>query len=249
MGKMPMRTLHMLMLSIAVSATALSTAPAMADTPLPDGPHVVANGSGKVVAAPDMAEISVSVNVNDPASTRAKARVDDAVNRFLAELDRQGVAAADIEASDLALNEDVDTNDDGRRVSNGYNARRAVAFKLRDLSKFNALLDAALAAGMNRFSNADFTSSRADALRAEARAKAAADATSRARELAAGFNARLGSVYSINSANSDLSSRFRYGQGSLDSVSVTGSAAAPGRYLKPEIEFSESVTAVFTIQP
>ena len=79
-----MRTLHMLMLSIAVSAMALSTAPAMADTPLPDGPHVVANGSGKVVAAPDMAEISVSVNVIDPASTRAKARVDDAVNRFLA---------------------------------------------------------------------------------------------------------------------------------------------------------------------
>ncbi len=239
-----MRTLQALMLSMALWAL-----PAMADTPLPDGPHVVASGSGKVTVAPDMAEISVSVNVNDASSTRAKARVDEAVNRFLADLEQQGVAAADIEASDLMLSEVVDTNDDGRRVSNGYNARRAVSFKLRDLAKFNALLDAALAAGMNRFSDVQFTSGRAETLRAQARAKAAVDATSRARELAAGFNARLGPVYSINSANSDLSSRYRYGRNSLDSVTVTGSAAAPGRYLKPEIEFNESVTAVFTIQP
>lgn len=222
---------------------------ALANTPLPDGPHVVANGRGKVTVVPDMAEIQVAIDVNDGSSRRAKQRVDEAVNRFLAELDKQGVAEVDIEASNLSMQEDVDTNDDGRRVSNGFNAQRSIEFKLRDLGKFNALLDAALEAGMNRFGDARFTSSKEESLRAEARAKAAQAATARARELAAGFSARLGMIYSINSANDDLSSRYRYGRDSLDTVTVSGSRAQPGRYLEPEIEYSESVTAVFSLQP
>ena len=223
--------------------------PAMAGTPLPDGPHVVATGSGKVVVAPDMAEVSVFSAVNDPSSVRAKQKVDAAVNAFLLALQQQGVADADIEASDLSLREDVDTNDDGRRVSNGYDASRSVSFKLRDLERLNAVLDAALESGMNRFGGTSFTSSRADALRAQARAKAARNARERAAEIAAGLDARLGSVYSINSANNDLSERYRYGANGLDRVTVSGSQAQPARYLQAEIEFNESVTAVFNIQP
>lgn len=244
-----MRALTALVLSMTLASMTLWASPVTADTPLPDGPHVVANGSGKVVAAPDMAEITVISAVNNPSAAQAKQRVDAAVNDFLRALHQHGVVEADIEASDLSLREDVDAADDGRRVSNGYDAQRSVTFKLRAIDKLNSVLDAALSAGMNRLGETRFTSSRADSLRAEARARAARNATERARELAAGFNAQLGNIYSINSANNDLSTRHRYGANSLDSVVVTGSAAAPGRYLKPEIEFNESVTAVFTIQP
>lgn len=228
---------------------ALAVMPALAGTPLPEGPHVVASGQGKVVVAPDVAESSVSVETNTTQPAEAKQRVDAAINRFLAALHARGVADADIEASDLRLSEDVDTNEQGRRVSNGFSASRTVEFKLRDIGKLNAVLDDALAAGMNRFGDTRFTSSRADALRAEARAKAARNATDRARELAAGFGAKLGTVYSINSANNDLGARYRYGANDLDSVMVTGSRVEPGRYLKPEIEYNETVTAVFSIQP
>ena len=221
--------------------------PGLAGTPLPDGPHVVATGSGKVVVAPDMAEITVSSEVNDALPARAKQKVDAAVNAFLGALHQQGVVGADIEASDLSLREDIDTNDNGRRVSNGFDATRSVTFKLRDLDRLNAVFDAALEAGMNSFGDTRFTSARANALRAQARANAARNATERASEIAAGFNAQLGTVYSINSANSTLSDR--YGANSLDRVTVSGSRAQPGRYLQPEIEFNESVTAVFYIQP
>lgn len=221
--------------------------PVLAGTPLPEGPHVIATGEGKVVVAPDMAEITVSSAVNDASALRAKQKVDAAVNTFLGVLHQQSVAEADIEASNLSLSEDVDTNEGGRRVSNGFNASRSVTFKLRDLGRLNAVLDAALEAGMNRLGGTHFTSTRAEALRAEARANAARNATENAREIAAGFNARLGTVYSVNSVNSTLSDR--YGVSSLDSVVVSGSSAQPGRYLQPEIEFNESVTAVFNIQP
>lgn len=223
--------------------------PSMAGTPLPDGPHVVATGSGKVMVAPDMAEITVSSEVNDASAARAKQKVDAAVNAFLLALRQQGVTEEDIKASDLSINEDVDTNDDGRRISNGYDASRTVTFKLRDLARLNAVLDAALEAGMNRFRGTRFVSSREDVLRAKARVDAAQDAKERASEIASGFNARLGAIYSINSANSSLSSHYRYDTNSLDSVTVTGSRAHPGRYLQPEIEFNESVTAVFSLLP
>ena len=52
-----------------------------------------------------------------------------------------------------------------------------------------------------------------------------------------------------NSANSDLSQRFRYDANSLGRVTVSGTRTNPGRYLKPEMEFNESVTVVFSIQP
>ncbi|MGY0505647.1 SIMPL domain-containing protein [Luteimonas sp. e5] len=238
------------LIGIFLLAAALSMPGVKAGTPLPDGPHVVASGEGRVTVAPDMAELSVSVDVNAPTAAAAKQAADAAVGRFLAVLGAQGVADADVEASELMLEEDVEVSDAGQRVSNGFGASRRVEVKLRDLSKFNAVLDGALAAGMNRFGTTRFASQRRDALRAEARAKAARNARERAGELAAGFGARLGSVYSIDSLGSGTGSRYR-GQ-TLDRIEVTGSAIdtpEPARYLKPEIEFVESVSAVFSLQP
>ena len=51
-----MRRLHGWVLSFGLLAM-----PVFAGTPLPDGPHVVANGSGKVVVAPDVAQEMVGL--------------------------------------------------------------------------------------------------------------------------------------------------------------------------------------------
>ena len=41
----------------------------------------------------------------------------------------------DITAADIALSEDTDRNDDGKRVSNGFEASRQVTIKLHDLTR------------------------------------------------------------------------------------------------------------------
>lgn len=218
---------------------------ALAGTPLPDAPHVVVSGSGTTEVAPDRAVIRLAHASNAADAARAKQAADESVNRLLDVLGRLQIAPADVTAGHLRVEEDVDYDDDGRRLSNGFVGNREVKIVLRDLARFNQLLDEALAAGMNSIEDIRFESASEDTLRQEARRKAVADATSRARALAEAFSATLGPVYSINSV---ISGRIPgYGAVEQERVQVTGSRINRGRYIQPRIEFTESVSVVFEL--
>lgn len=221
-----------------------------AGTPLPDGPHVVTSGEGKVSVAPDMVRIVLSVSKRDPVAANAKRAVDAAVNGYLEVLKRNRIAETDVSASAISVNEDYDWEND-RKVSRGFRGSRNVSVQLRDVSKLNALMDSGLAAGMNRIDSVNFESSREDALRQEARRKAAAQSRERATELAVAYGATLGRIYSINSVGSSMVNR--YGR-ELGTVTVTATAlnapgvVSTGQYLAPTIEFNENVQVVFDLQ-
>ncbi len=223
---------------------------ANAGTPLPDGPHIVVSGAGRVSVAPDMARVVLSVSKRDPVAANAKLAVDAAVNGYLEVLKRNRIAEADVTASAISVNEDYEWQNN-RKVSRGFRGSRNVSVHLRDVPKLNALLDGGLAAGMNQIDAVNFESSREDALRQEARRKAAAQSRERATELATAYGATLGKIYSINSVGSSMANR--YG-GELGTVTVTGTAMnAPGvvpvgQYLAPTIEFNERVDVVFDLQ-
>lgn len=239
------------MRSLAVSlllavAAAAATATATAGTPLPDGPHVVASGQGKVSAKPDSARVRFDFESRAAQPLPAKQAVDAAVNRLLAGLDAFGVHDADVTASSLDASEDVNYADSGKRVSSGFVASRSVTVLLRQVDRLNEFLDAGLAAGADEIADVSFESSRADALREEARRKAVDDARAKAAGMASAFGARLGPVYSIDSADSSYSPR--YGATTLDRIEVTGSKVSRGRYLQAEVEYAGRVSAVFELQ-
>lgn len=237
------------MIAVCAMLISMSIQPARAGTPLPDAPHVVANGEGRVSAKPDSAQVSLSVSARDADAAVVKRRVDDAVNGFLAALKQRSISTDDVSASALAINEDVEY-EDGKRISRGFRGQRSVQVRVRDIASINAIINEGLAAGMNGVDSVSFKSLREDALRQQAREAAAAQSRERASALAAAYGARLGRVYSINSVNSNIMNR--YGA-SLDRVVVSGSRApapaAPGQYIKPSIEFNEGVDVVFEIIP
>lgn len=232
----------------------LIAAPAWAGTALPDGPHVIANGRASSSARADIADLRVSVSFTEESGTRAKERTDEAVALLLASLKRLRVETSDISASTLAVREDF-TYENGKRASRGIVASRTVSFKVRDISKLNDAMNAALAAGASRIEDPKFTSSRADSIRTDLRAEASNKARSNASELAAGFNAKLGSVYSINSIQSGSNARYAAmpapSGATFSAISVNGSKAlsGPSTYLVPELDFEESVNVVYSIQP
>lgn len=237
------------MIAVCAMLISMSIQPARAGTPLPDAPHVLANGEGRVSAKPDSAQVSLSVSARDADAAVVKRRVDDAVNGFLAALKQRSISTDDVSASALAINEDVEY-EDGKRISRGFRGQRSVQVRIRDTASINAIINEGLAAGMNGVDSVSFKSLREDALRQQAREAAAAQSRERASALAAAYGARLGRVYSINSVNSNIMNR--YGA-SLDRVVVTGSRApapaAPGQYIEPSIEFNEGVDVVFEIIP
>lgn len=235
-------------LSVLLPVLLASAGIAHAGTPLPDGPHVVVPGEGRVEAVPDQVRISLTVEVRDATPAGAKAAADQAVNGFLEVLRRHRVATADVSASELRVGQAFDYDERGRRTAAGHEASRSVEARLRDVEGFNAILDAGLAAGMTRIDSVRFESSRADALRMEARSQAAAQSRERAEALARAYGAGLGTIYSINSVGSAMANQ--YGA-SLDRITVTGSRASapPPQYLQPAIEFTERVNVVFRLQP
>jgi uncharacterized protein YggE len=230
---------------VAALALLVCTQPAAAGTPLPDAPHVVVSGEGKTSVAPDSVRIVLAVEATRNQPADAKRTVEAAVAGFLDALKAAGVSSEDTTASDLSLGEDNDY-DRGRKIAKGFVAERSVECVVRDVDRFNAIIDAGLAAGMNKVESVTFESRQADALRKQAREKAAADAHAKAEALAATFGAALGPVYSINSVNAALANGYGEG-GTLDRIVVTGTRV-PGRYLQPKVDYTERVSVVYELK-
>jgi uncharacterized protein YggE len=224
---------------------ALAPAAGLAGTPLPDAPHVVVHGEGRASAAPDWAIVTMSARHRSADPGEAKRVVDRAVAALLEAAPRFGIDPDDVTASDLALREDVQYDDNDRPLRAEHVASRQVKVRLDDLGRLGAWLDAALAAGFGEVEDVSFRSSDEARLRQQARAHAVAEARDKADGLAQAFGARLGAVYSINSLNSMQADG--YGAATLDRIQVTGSRIDNGRYLQPRIDFTERVSAVYEI--
>lgn len=237
----PVRWLAGAMLALGVAAAAA------AGTALPDGPHVVISGEGKVSAKPDQVRLTFNFKSRNAQPLPAKQAVDSAVNKVLALLPGYGITEDDVTASELSASEDFDYNYSGRRVSNGHEASRSVTVLLRDIARVNELIDAGLAAGASGFGGVNFESSQAEQLREQARVMAAEDARSKASASVKSFGATLGPIYSIGSVTS--LSPDRYGRSTLDAIVVTGSKRpSEGVYLQPSVEFVETVQVVFDVK-
>jgi hypothetical protein len=231
---------------ILIGALLLVATPCLAGTPLPDAPHVVAGGEGRVTVAPDLATVSLHAKYRNANPALAKQAVDRGIAALLRIAPDFGLDEKDITAGDLSLSEDVRYDDNDRRVSNGFVADREVSLKLHQLDRLGDLLDAVVAAGVNEVDDVSFESSRKDALRMEARSKAVADAREKAGGLATAFGATLGPVYSINSVNSSVADG--YGSANaLDRIEVTGSRINK-HYLQPTVDYTERVSAVFELK-
>jgi len=228
-----------------VAILSLFWADSLAGTPLPDAPHVVVQGEGKVGVAPDSAIVSMLARHRASNPGEAKRVVDRAVDAILKAAPGFNVHPDDITASDLELREEIEYDDNDKRLPSAYVASREVKVRLDDLDTLGAYMDAALAAGFTDISGITFKSSKESGLREEARARAVAQARENARGLASAFGGSLGPVYSINSVNSMQS--HGYGNTTLDSITVTGTRMGSGRYLQPTIDFTERVSAVFEI--
>jgi uncharacterized protein YggE len=230
------------MASLAV-AMWLAT-PAWAGTPLPDSPHIVVTGSGKVSVAPDQVRVSAQFEARDPQPLAAKRSVDEAVGRYLAILGDFAISKPDIEAGSLSSYEQVFFHE-GKRVSNGFVAQRNVTVVLKNLDQLNRLIDGGLAAGANTVSPLKFESAREEALLVEAKAKAAEDARSKAEQVAHGFGARLGPVYSIDSLQ--MYSSVSYNSYAPPAAAPdVGASVAP--YFQPSIDYTQSVQVVFELR-
>lgn len=152
-------------------------------------------GQGEASVAPDLAVVSFAVTGMDKELSPTRDDVNARSSAVLAKLRELGIAEADLNAPDVAIQPEYDYRKGQRLI--GYRVTRQMTAKVRDLDTLGDVLDGLVGAGANEVHGAQMSA--ADPSAAEHRALEAAVAAARAKAevLAAAVGVTLGAVARI----------------------------------------------------
>jgi hypothetical protein len=162
-------------------------------TGTPAAKTITVSGNGTATSVPDRAQVSFSVNTQAKTAAGALAQSSDAATKVIAALKGAGVAAADIQTSDVSLS--PRTTPDGLTIV-GYTASNSITVDSA-ITRAGTLIDTAVGAGATGVSGPSLSLSDQDSLYREALKKAVADAQLKAQALADAAGLTLGAAQSI----------------------------------------------------
>lgn len=147
---------------------------------------ITVSGHGQVDVAPDLAQLSIGVQVSANSVAEAREQTAGAARRLIEAIRGKGIAAADIRTSHLSVGPRYDFSRDGGRNLLGYDVTNTVNVTVRDLSQLADVVDDGLAAGGDATTLDSLVFGLADdtGAQAEARRIAMHDAAARAAQLA-----------------------------------------------------------------
>lgn len=169
-------------LTLAVSGLAAQT----------DSMHrsvIETSGVGEVTGSPDYAVVLFSVLSRDGSAARASQRNAAKARALIDTLRAHGISPDSVPTSGFSVQPEYQN---GRQTLNSYLARATVRLTMHDLGKIGAVIDAALAAGVDQVPSITFATTQGDALRREAVAAAVKDARLQAESAAGAAGGRVG---------------------------------------------------------
>jgi uncharacterized protein len=159
---------------------------------------VSVHGEGEMSAAPDQATIQLGVRTQAETAGDALEENNQRMQALLNTLREAGVAAADMQTSDMSIWPQYRHSPNGTSSITGYEVSNVVSVTIRNLENFGAILDAAVRAGGNQVNGISFGFSNPDELLDQAREAAMATAQAKAARLAELAGVRLGTVVTIS---------------------------------------------------
>lgn len=169
------------------------------------------NGTGEVLAVPDIGQFSFSVNADGETADAAQEASGTKINAILAYLKEQGVEDKDIKTANYTLYPKYRYEErvcafnsycpPGERIEDGFEVDQTVTVKIRETDKATTIIAGVGEQGATNISGLDFTIDDMEALRTEAREKAIADAKEKAETLAQQLGVRLVRIVSYYENN------------------------------------------------
>ncbi|NQT05409.1 MAG: SIMPL domain-containing protein [Dehalococcoidia bacterium] len=159
----------------------------------PEGISV--SGSGKVSAVPDTAVLRLGIEAQESSVALAQEKANGAMTAVMSALDDNGIAEKDIQTQYFNIRKVTRWDDNqGKEVVTGYRVTNMVTAKIREMDRVGTVIDAVAGVGgdLTRIDSIGFTVEEPSAYYGEARQKAMADATSKARQLAELADVKLG---------------------------------------------------------
>ena len=201
------------------------------------------NGTGRVNAVPDVADIDIGVieQAKEAAAASQKAAASmDAVITALLEL---GIDEKDIQTTSLNLNARYDWNSEPPKVV-GWEASNMVSVTVRDIEAVGDAVDTAVKAGANQVNGISFRVEDPAEAQMLARTAAVEDARAKAEQLAADAGVEIVGIVTLTESGGQQPEPIYMARSEM---AFAADAAAPTPVLPGEVELSVNVYIQYEI--
>lgn len=201
------------------------------------------NGKGEAVSIPDVATFSFSVTETAKTVAEAQSKATDKTNAALKAVRDAGIADKDIKTTSYSINPHYEYQNSvcttgycnpGKSVLTGYEVSQSIQVKIRDLAKAGAIFTSIGSLDVQNVNGLSFSIDDIEKVKAEARAKAIADAQTKAKELARQLGVRIVRITSFYDSSDQP---MYYGRG--EGVSVDMMSAKAASPMAPQIPIGE----------
>ncbi|HMQ54465.1 MAG TPA: SIMPL domain-containing protein [Anaerolineae bacterium] len=155
-------------------------------------------GEGTVSAAPDVAQINLGVQVNDPDVKAATKQAEEQIESVIDALLAQGIEESDIQTAYYNVFVDRPYDPTGQVGEPTYQVSNSLQVTVRELDQLTIILGAAIEAGANTVNSVSFNIEDPSELQAQARQDAVTKAKAKAEELATLNEVGLGDVVEVS---------------------------------------------------
>ncbi|WP_433832056.1 SIMPL domain-containing protein [Flavobacterium anhuiense] len=204
-------------------------------------PLINVNGEGKVKVAPDQVCISASVETKGNNAKDVKKQNDEKMDAVLKFIKKMNIPTADFKTKQVALNPQYDYE----KKKTSYNATQTVEIVVKDLAKYDELMEGLVQQGINRIDRVSFESSKLAQYQSEARKLAMKDAKTKAEEYVAVLGQKVGKAFTISDNSQVYHPQPMYAAMRMkeaDSMGASNETLAIG-----EIEITANVSVSFVL--
>lgn len=156
-------------------------------------PQISVSGEGKVKVIPDQATVSVSVETKGNVAKEVKKENDEKIDAVLKLIKKMNLAPADYRTQRVSLNPQYDYE----KKKTSYNATQTIEITVRDLNKYDELMEGLVNQGVNRIDNVLFQSSKLAQYESDARKLAMKDAKHKAEDYVSVLGQKVGRAMTI----------------------------------------------------
>ncbi|WP_343694679.1 SIMPL domain-containing protein [Flavobacterium sp.] len=205
-------------------------------------PQINVNGEGKVKVAPDQVCISATVETKGNNAKDVKKQNDEKMDAVLKFIKKMNVPTADFKTKQVALNPQYDYE----KKKTSYNATQTVEIILKDLSKYDELMEGLVQQGINRIDRVSFETSKLAQLESEARKLAMKEAKLKAEDYVSVLGQKVGKAYTISDNTQIYRPQPMYA--AMKSMAADNAGASNETLAIGEIEITANVSVSFVLE-